>query len=248
LYNFFIDESGVEGFASNQARRSLDDDWFTSGGIIVNETSAQAFEQIHNNIIQRFFNNNGITLPRNFRLHYHELRQIQWPYNQLPNQQRWRLADEVFDAITSINCHLISASVNKPNHRNRYDWAVNVRAYSLLLCLERFQYFLEDENEEGQAVYEQFTNNIRRRMTRELIRLQDMPTFPLFTNLDNIRGRITNGDPIVQRVLQFSDFFVYSPHIRLVNNLRTENRWRQVRHKYFNIDGGWNRNGYVVIR
>ena len=246
MYYLYIDESGVEGLIRQQKQRPLDADWFTAGGIIVNDASIKNFEKTHQLIIENFFESNDINLSPDFRLHYHELRQNLSPYNQLTKQQRLNIANNIFNSINSIDCKLLSATINKPHHDGRYDWSVNVRVYTLLFCLERFQYFLEDENENGKTIYEKFSNNLRRKMTDELERLQNIPTFPSFTNLDKIKGKVRTGDPIEEKVLQFSDFFVYAPHIRSVTNYNADIRWRQIKERYYNLNAGWYRSGYVV--
>lgn len=248
MYYLYIDESGVEGITEDPTKRGLDHDWFTSGGIIVNEEGKRAFHDAHNCIIEQFFDKKGITLPPDFKLHYRELRQEVWPYNQFTREELGQMANAVFNAINSIDCKLVSASINKLSHKRKYpSWAVNVRAYSLLLSLERFQYFLEEYDEEGIGVYEKLTNSIRRNIGRDLRRLLQIPTFPYFTNLANINKKIINGDPVQEKVLQFSDFFVYAPHIRLVNNYRTGRRWLEIKDKYYNFTGKWNQCGYVAF-
>ena len=62
---------------------------------------------------------------------------------------RYGIANTIFDFINSFDCSLISASINKVSHDAKYEWPVNVRAYTLLICLERFQFFLEEKNSEG---------------------------------------------------------------------------------------------------
>ena len=247
MYYLYIDESGVEGITQNPARRGLDHDWFTSGGIIVDDNGKTAFHQIHDQIMQDLFHRKGICLPPDFKLHYRELRQKQYPYDQLTDPERWSIPDKIFSAIRTLDCMLVSTTIHKINHINKYSEPVNVRAYSLLLTLERFQYFLEEQNDTGIGIYEKFTNEMRRRMTKELDRLRAMKNFPFFTNLNKIKGKITNGNPINDRVLQFSDFFVYAPHIKSVNNCRTQRRWLQICNKYYNLNGTWNKKGYVVI-
>lgn len=207
MYYLYIDESGVEGETRPNLQKNLDSDWFSSGGIIVDEEGKQAFSDVYDEIIETFFDKNGINLPQDFKLHYRELRQKQFPYDQLTDRERWRIADGVFNAITTIDCRLISATINKVRHRIKYPtWTVNVRAYTLLLSLERFQYFLEDTNESGTGIYEKLTNSMLWNIEKDLMRLKEIPTFPFFTNLDKIKGKINNGNPLTERVLSFLTF------------------------------------------
>jgi hypothetical protein len=247
LYHLYIDESGIEELIIDPTKKCFDSDWFTSGGIIVNDASKYQFEQIHSNIITDCFINKGINLPANFKLHYHDLRQNTYPYNQITDNERWGIANTIFNAINTIDCKLVSATIHKPSHEAKYDWSVNVKAYTLLICLERFQFFLEDVNNEGNAIYERFTNSLRRKMTQELQQLQSIPTFPYFTNLNKIKGKVKNGDPSKEVLLQFSDFFVYAPHIKLVTCHRKQKRWQEIKEKYYELYGIWKKRGFVIL-
>ena len=247
LYYFYIDESGVEGLVSDSKKKNLDSDWFTTGGIIVHEKDIKKFEQVYDTIIKTCFIDKGIKLDSNFKLHYQELRQKVYPYNQITDLERYGIANTIFDFINSFDCSLISASINKVSHDAKYEWPVNVRAYTLLICLERFQFFLEEKNSEGKAIYERLTNSLRRMITEELRQLQNIPNFSHLTKLDKIKGKIINGDPTKEKILQFSDFFVYAPQIKQVTDQRSEERWNQIKGKYYQLDSSWNRRGYVVI-
>ena len=113
LCYLYIDECGDEGHPTNMSSVNSDQNWFTTGGIIVKEENVQKFDQAHTSIIKKHFTDGGITLPPNFRLHYHELRQRKNPYNQMSGLDRRNLADDVFSAINSIDCSLVSCTINK---------------------------------------------------------------------------------------------------------------------------------------
>ncbi|MEM3064987.1 MAG: DUF3800 domain-containing protein [Candidatus Nitrosotenuis sp.] len=248
MYRLFLDESGVEGLSSNPVQRSADDDWFTSGGIIVNENKIGEFETAHAEIIQEFFTRRGVTLPENFRLHYREARQRQGHYAHLTEKEIGELASAVFNTVKKIDCKLVSASINKRTHCSKgYRYTANVRAYSLLLCLERFQYFLEENNGEGIGIYERLTRSMRRNIERDLQNLRALTNFPFFTNLDKIKGKIRYGDPIQEKTLQFADFIVYPAHLFFYSNQKCSNRFNEIFGKYYNNKGKWNTTGCVYI-
>ena len=180
----YLDESGVEGLSSNPDKRNWDDDWFTSGGIIVNEKEIREFEISHSEIISEFFTERGVKLPEGFKLHYREARQRQWPYDHLSEKEIWELSNSVFNAVKKIDCRLVSASINKRNHCSKpYPYTANVRAYSLLLCLERFQYFLEENHEVRISIYEKLTRSMRKNIEKDLRNLRTLTRFPFFRNL-----------------------------------------------------------------
>lgn len=216
-------------------------------GIIVHEQNIKKFDEKYEEIVEEFFVKKGIVIEKDFRLHYRELRQEQPPYDKLSRPELGKLANSVFDAIKSIECKTISASINKKNHLSKpYPYTANVRAYSLLLCLERFQYFLEEMNDEGIGIYERYTKSMRKKATKDLKILREDTNFPFFTNLDKVKGKIKYGDPFKEKILQFSDFFIYAPHIRLVTKLNADGRFEEIKSEYYNFFGKWNRKEYVV--
>ncbi|MBM2819863.1 MAG: hypothetical protein HW410_1545 [Nitrosarchaeum sp.] len=249
LYHLYLDESGVEGLSSNPSQKSADDDWFTSGGIIVNENNIGEFETSHSEIISEFFTKRGVTLPEGFKLHYREARQRQYPYDHLSEKEIGELASTVFNTIKKIDCKLVSASINKRTHCSKpYPYTANVRAYSLLLCLERFQYFLEENNKEGIGIYERLTRSMRNNIETDLQNLRRLTKFPFFTNLDKIKGKIRNGEPVKEKVLQFADFVVYPTHLLFYTNRKCSNRFTEIHYKYYNTKGNWKTNGCVYIQ
>ncbi len=238
----------MEGLSSNPDKRNLDDDWFTSGGIIVNEKEIGGFETSHSEIISEFFTKRGVTLPEGFKLHYREARQRQWPYDHLSEKEIGELSNSVFNAVKKINCKLVSASINKRNHCSKpYPYTASVRAYSLLLCLERFQYFLEENGEDGISIYEKLTRSMRKNIEKDLRNLRELTRFPFFSDLDKIKGKIRSGDPVKEKVLQFADYVVYPPHIFFYTNQKCSNRLNEIHYKYYNAKGNWKTGGCVYI-
>ena len=64
--------------------------------------------------------------------------------------------------------------------------------------------------------------------------------------LGRIKGKVKNGDPRTDVLLQISDFFVYAPHIKVITRSEKQDRWRQVQHKYYR-GNGWKRRGFVIL-
>lgn len=156
---------------------------------------------------------NNVSLPSNFKLHYFELREARPPYNQLSKEDRHEIANKVFRTIANIDCKLLSITLDIHNHCIKYSRPFGPRAYALFLMLERFQYFLEDNNESGEAVYERYNSRVRKNVELLHAHLKDSPSFPQYTNFSNIVGSIKDGDPLLEPVLQFADFFAYIPWI-----------------------------------
>jgi hypothetical protein len=248
LYYLYIDESGDEGdyLDSNGQVIRGSSRYFTAGGIIVKDTDVQVFEREYNNIVTNYFA--GIALPLNFKLHYYELRTPHppSPYNQLSPQQRLEIPQKIFDLIQNLDCSLLSVTIDLASHCN-YPHPANPRAYSLLLILERFQYFLEDNNSTGKAIYERFNAKMRKKVEIELRWLRSIPTFPVPTNLNNIQGRVITGDPTKQPILNIADFFTYLPYNFRNTSGQATTDFDYIKSKYYNLYGGWLRTGRVEL-
>lgn len=212
--------------------------------MIVNEDGQRKFEEIHSNILTEYFTSRNIAIPKNFKLHYHVLRRRKPPYDKLSSVDCLAITDTVFSAICNIDCTLISVSINKRRHHEKYKNPVNVMVYVLLANMERFQFFLEDSNATGTAYYEEFTNRTRRKITHEIGAIHSMTNFS--DTLNNIRGKIKNGHPTSDVVLQFADFFVYAVNIKLATNHEKQDRWKQLEHKYYK-GKRWKRRGYAIL-
>lgn len=250
MYYLYLDESGDAGDYLNDKLEIISGSsrFFTLAGIIVEDTKITNFKNVYDSIMLKYFK--GITLPANFKLHYHELRQTDpkiYPYDQLRDPERWSIPEEIFSIIRSEECWLLSVTIDLERHCRKYEWPVDARAYSLLVILERFQYFLEEKNSTGKAIYEEYNAKLRKRTELELRKLQKYTKFPQFTDLGNIQGKVERGQPSVEIILQFADFFTYLPWIRKTTNYSATSKWNSVMHKYYNLDGVWNKRGYVEI-
>ena len=197
-------------------------------------------------IIDRYFASNNIrTNPDKFKLHYYELRHNKDPYSKISAQERIAITNDMFNAICHIDCTLISASINKRRHAAKYVNPIGAKAYTLLACLERFQFFLEDRHGEGITYYEEFTNSMRRKITKEVSALRDMTDF--YPDLCKIKGKVRTGKPVSEVMLQFADFFVYAPHIMFITSGSKRRRWEQIQHRYYDGKSNWKRRGFVCL-
>lgn len=234
----YIDESGDEGiyYPSNALRNVVggSSGYFTLGGIIVKDTDIPLFKRELETIVSESFTKDS--LPENFKLHYFELRDERYPYNQLSKQARFEIANKLINTIVRTDCKLLSVTLDIHNHCTKYSRPFSPRAYALFLMLERFQYFLEDNNGKGEAVYERYDSSIRKNVELLHAHLKDSPSFPKYTDFNNIIGSVKNGDPVLEPILQFADFFAYVPWIKH-SSLHTKlRRWNEIKHKYYNLD------------
>jgi hypothetical protein len=227
MYYLFLDESGVEGLS----------DFITLGGIIVDDMSRQAFNNEYSRIISTYFN---FPLPKNFKLHYEELRNAHLRksdsvYKRVANQRK-EISDEMFNAINTIDCNLLSVSINIENHRTKYNKPVNIHGYALYLLLERFQYFLDNNSQNGKIIYERYNNRLRHKVHNVHVYFKSNRNFPNYTTFKNIVGTIENGNPLTEPLLSFADFFVYAPWIKCESCCMKCCRYNEIKHKYFNLD------------
>ena len=152
-----------------------------------------------------------VELPSNFKLHYHDLRNKIFPYSSLPNQERWAVANQIFSAIKSIDCSLISVTLDLYSHCYYYSKPVSPRAYTLRLLLERFQYFLEDNNERGDASYERYNSQLRKKVELAQKHLLANDNFPKPTTLSNLSKRVKSGESVEGTSSTICRFFrIYS--------------------------------------
>lgn len=227
MYYLFLDESGIEGVSK----------FLTIGGIIVNDRNRDRLHNEYNRIISTFFN---FPLPKNFKLHYEELRNAhrrkeESIYKQISHQRK-QIADEMFCVIKTIDCSLLSVSINIKNHRERYYYPVNIYGYALYLLLERYQYFLDEHDQNGKIIYERYSNNLRHKVHAVHNYFEDNENFPNYTTFRSILGDIENGNPFAEPLLSFADFFVFAPWIKCESSYTKTCRYEEIKHKYYNFN------------
>ena len=227
MYYLFLDESGVEGSSK----------FLTIGGIIVNDNDKYDFEKGYECIISTHFN---FSLPKNFKLHYEELRNSHTRKNESiykkMSPHRKQIADEIFNQIKTINCKLLSVSINIKNHFEKYRYPENIYGYALYLLLERFQYFLNENNQNGRIIYERYSDRLRHKVHSAHKSFKNNSNFPNYTDFRNILGDIEKGNPYSEPMLSFADFFVYAPWIKCESCCKKSRRYEEIKHKYYNLD------------
>ena len=243
----YIDESGDSSPYLDKAEKVIDGSskWFSLGGIIVNEDTKLDFNSKIEKLIKQFFNN--VKLSDNFKLHYHPLRQKRFPYDQISDEERWSIPDTIFNWIETSNCTLLSVTIDLEKHCERYGRPIDPVAYTLLVMLERFQYFLEDEHDKGIAIYEKFNSKMRKKVKMELKWLNKLTTFKFFSGLENIVEDVRNGNPKNDPILQMADFFAYVPWLWFTTEGNARDRLNQIIDKMYNLNGSWNRSGFVKL-
>lgn len=240
MYYLFIDESGDAGDYLDKDGKIIEGSskYFTLGGIIVHENQVKNMNLAVKSIIEKYFK--GIQLPKNFKLHYHKLRHGRYPFSELANNVRKQLSDDIFDIIKETECTLLSVTINLDRHCKKYkEKAADPMAYSMLIMLERFQDFLEEENGEGIAIYERFNQRLRRKVEYTWSWLKYALSWRHYKKLKNIKGKVKNGEPKTDPILQISDFFAFSVWTKKTSDGKRSERWNSIKHKYYKLDHGW---------
>jgi hypothetical protein len=248
MYYLYIDESGDAGDYLDKNKNIIQGSskFFTLGGIIIHEDKIQSIDLKIKSIIEKYFR--GTELPKNFKLHYHQLRHGRFPYSELTHDVRKQLSDETFDIIKESECMLLSVTINLDRHCERYkEKAANPMAYSMLIMLERFQDFLEEKEDTGIAIYEKFNQRLRRQVEYTWNWLKYALSMRHSKELDNIKGNVKNGDPQNDPILQVSDFFAFSAWTKATSSGKRSDRWNSIKHKYYKLDHGWYKAGNVEI-
>ncbi len=213
---------------------------------MVKHSKIMDFGNKFNNIIQTYFSN--ITLPPRFKLHYTTLKRGQKPpYKQIQFEGRCDLAHEVFDTVQNFDCVLISCTIDKIKHLDKYGLnAKNPKAYALLICVERFKQFLKENNEKGIIIYEEF-NSIRKKMGSEINDLLQFPNFPNYQNLKDVEKIVNHGEPCTHPLLQFTDFIAHMIWLHKTQPNQINDRFLQFTNKFYNYGAPTFFSGYVEI-
>lgn len=153
----------------------------------------------------------------------------------------------MFDLIKKSDCHLLSVTINLERHCKKYYTPANPKAYAMLIILERFQDFLEENGADGRAIYEKFNKKTRKKIERTIVGLKEILRLRNYKELNNIRGHVENGDPNTSPILQLADFFVYAVWIKSITSDSSKNRWLSIKNKYYRLDYGWYKAGNVKI-
>ena len=153
----------------------------------------------------------------------------------------------MFELIKKSDCRMLSVTINLERHCRKYGIPADPKAYAILIMMERFQDFLEEQGAQGRAIYEKFNKKSRKKAERTIRGLKEVLRFRHYRELNNIRGNVQNGDPKTSPILQLADFFAYAVWIKSTSAGASKDRWLSVRHKYYRLDHGWYKAGNVEI-
>lgn len=148
MYFLYVDESGDPGYESSCKH-------FVMLGTILHESKWKDLTAQIRVIKKKYFSGNVDLI----EMHYYNLRRAKPPFNKLTHGQRFKLAEEIFALIGSVELTLLAAVIHKEKHRLKYRFpgAPDLLAFELLA--ERFDMFLDrqqgkDKSEKGIVVFD----------------------------------------------------------------------------------------------
>ena len=244
MHFLYIDESGDPGRYLDRNHNVIQgsSELFTLAGIIID---CQVTDEVNNNVRRLASLYFPQSIVDSIKLHYQPLIQNAPPYNSLSGEDRLRLADGIFEIICNSSCTLLSVTIDLKDHFHKYRFPVDPKAYAMLIMLERFQDFLEFRNSQGTVIYERFTRKERKKVETTMKILKELLAFRHYVELNNIIDNIQNGDPLEEPILQLADFFAYATQIKYKTKGEKQCRWKSIKEKYFNLNGGYYYAGLV---
>ena len=249
MYYLYLDESGDDGDYLDLHGNIIPGSsrFLVVGGIFVEDSKISDFDQKFSQIINKYFISKGITLPSNFKLHYTTLKRgIKPPYDQITTQERLDLADEIFDAVNTIDCSLFAASLDIQDHCIKYNDRVNAKAYMLFLIYEKLDRIKKQSGISAEIVYEEF-NQIRKKIKLEIDKLLSFPTFPNPQNLIDIEKFVRSGKPNQHPVLQFADFIANATWFHRTKPNQANDKFIVFRERFFGDFNGITFQNYMKL-
>lgn len=235
MHHLYLDESGDDGDYLDSHGRIIpgSSKYLVVGGILIEDIKINDFDQELNRLLDKYFRNNGITLSGDFKLHCTALKKgVRPPYNQLTTTQRQDLTHEIFNAIITMDCSLIAASLDLENHCNKYTDRINAKAYMLFLCLEQLEKIKNRTGISSEVTYEEF-NQIRKKIKSEVNKLLSFSTFPNPQNLRNVERFVKSGKQKQYSGLQFADFIANAVWFHKTQPTQTNDRFHTLYQKFF---------------
>ena len=241
-YYLYIDESGTatNPIDDNNQLKYRTPRVFCLGGIIVNEKEKQYFESEHKRLLNDYFKD--LKLASNFKLHYNELRMMNYPYSSIGPKRSQQLVDEFFEIIKKSDAKLLSCTIDLIGHYKKYTTPVNPLVLGLIRLVERFFDYTKEKNVKNTSIiYERFNKAIRECVYRDY-KTHEQTNFKTRLNFKEIIHDIHDGDPTKEPVLQFTDFWTYLPFIKEKTFLDVQDFVKQ----YYNFTSQGNGGNFTI--
>lgn len=144
----YLDESGDDGYPEPHGKS--ESRYFVYAGAIVDAEQNLELKEGVEYILSYHFDTQGLKRPE--ELHYGALINERGAYNQLEGIQFKELADDVFELITQVEPTIVATVMDKSKQFEEYEDPAHPKSYSFRWTVERFQYYLEKENNAGMVI------------------------------------------------------------------------------------------------
>lgn len=234
----YLDESGDPGWGPPHGKSPFT--WFVLAGLSLPDNMWRESNERYRTIVRKYF---GVRT-NDFDMKYSALTAGRSPYDVLSGQERFDLANDIFDLILDIEPTLFAIVVNKINHKREYGThAYNPKRLALRFIAPRFHKYLIRVDDYGLFVMDEEEKKSDRRL-KKLIQDSREQGIVLQTLHDPYRTD-TKLPRIVESILfvpsgdcsgiALADFCSHSIWLKYQRNLRR--RYDQIKHLFDRVGG-----------
>jgi len=215
MYFLYVDESGDPGLDGGT-------DHYVLLGVAIVEDIVNALARELQRVVQQY------PAMRGGELHFRKLVRGEEPFDRLSKQDRWRLADDVFNTIAQADVTLFAVVVNKRRHTARYSFPRRPDLLALEFLVERFDIFLQRKKALGCVVYDSKGKAADDELRRFFDSWRQSGTS--MRRLDNIIETVFFAPSNVTRLLQVADFCAHATFLCFERN--NDVRFNQIKDKF----------------
>ena len=164
----YMDESGDAGLPEEHSSHTRH---MVYAGVILTPEQCYEVQEGVQEILDDHFTERGIEPPE--ELHYNDVVRERGSYGELTGMQRKALCDSVFELMERVEPVLIATVIDKKKHEERYVDPVSPKSYSFRSNVERFHFFLDDQDEYGSVIIDESENFVDNRLRRLVYQATD---------------------------------------------------------------------------
>jgi len=135
----YVDESGSELLSDKSP-------WYVTSGVIFHEDDLSSMK----GSVQNYKNNNFVGKLKGAEIHLHDMFNCQNRFEDMSQQEKWSLIDNLYQTVSALPMTIISSCINKYKFIRKYGSLEDkIIDYCYVMLVERFQMFLQDNNNKG---------------------------------------------------------------------------------------------------
>lgn len=239
----YVDESGVEQLSDETP-------FYVVSGVIFYEDVLANMKTV----IQQYKNDNFKNELKNAEIHLYDMYNGYNSFEGISFTKKWELINNLYDTVGELPMTIISVAIDKQKFRN---WKENAKPKDVIsmcynILLERFQMFLQDQNNFGviridrttdkdqyklnskDQLIIKHTNNIRRKY------------FTAFVRAKNVVEEVLILDSSIRKGLQIADATAYCTTKYLTTRRNFSGCWNKIEPKFRRSPSG-NIKGYGLV-